>query len=52
MTNLFDYLIERQLSAAVFPVRELWLDVGRHEDLIKANDSFGDGDPSKQAAKW
>jgi dTDP-glucose pyrophosphorylase len=52
MTNLFEYLIERQLPAAVFPVREPWLDVGRHEDLIRANDSFGDGDPSKQAPKW
>lgn len=52
MTNLFEHLIECKLSAAVFPVREPWLDVGRHEDLIKANDSFGDGDPSKQAPKW
>lgn len=41
MTSLFERLLEVNLPAAVFPVREEWLDIGRHEDLAKANDAFG-----------
>lgn len=41
MTSLFERLLEMDLPAAVFPVREEWLDIGRHEDLAKANSEFG-----------
>lgn len=41
MTSLFERLLEMELPTAVFPVREEWLDIGRHEDLVKANDTFG-----------
>lgn len=40
MTSLFERLLEQNLQAAVFPVREHWLDVGRPEDLVKANNGF------------
>lgn len=41
MTSLFERLLEMDLPTAVFPVREEWVDIGRHEDLVKANDAFG-----------
>ncbi|MHB0952149.1 MAG: nucleotidyltransferase family protein [Allorhizobium sp.] len=40
MTSLFERLLEHKLAAAVFPVREQWLDIGRPEDLVRANDGF------------
>lgn len=38
-----DFLLEcvkRQYKVAAFPLREYWLDVGRHEDLEKAHHDF------------
>ena len=36
MPELFETLIENEQEAAVFPIREYWLDVGRFEDLEQA----------------
>lgn len=38
MTTLFEDLIANDMPAAVFPVRENWIDIGRPEDLMRAND--------------
>lgn len=40
MTTLFERLVEGKLSTAVFPLREYWLDVGRHSDLAQATGEF------------
>jgi NDP-sugar pyrophosphorylase family protein len=29
-------------QVAAFPLREMWLDIGRHEDLLRARSKFGD----------
>ena len=46
MTALFDRILEAGYLTAAFPIREYWLDVGRHNDLDQANwefrDVFGD----------
>lgn len=39
MTSLFDSIMEKGFLASAFPVREEWLDVGRPEDLQKANEN-------------
>lgn len=36
MTDLFADLMAEGREASVFPLREYWLDVGRHEDLAQA----------------
>ncbi len=40
MTDLFQILIDDQQQTSVFPVREYWLDIGRHDDLDRANLEF------------
>ncbi|WP_263841479.1 nucleotidyltransferase family protein [Salinibacter sp.] len=40
MTELFEVLIDREVDAAVFPVREYWQDVGQREDLRRANAEY------------
>jgi dTDP-glucose pyrophosphorylase len=40
MTTLFDKLVQGERKTAVFPVREYWLDIGRHSDFEKANGEF------------
>lgn len=37
MTQLFEGLIKQKQKTAVFPIREYWLDIGRLEDLERAN---------------
>jgi dTDP-glucose pyrophosphorylase len=37
MPTLFEALLSENLPTAAFPIREYWLDVGRHGDLEKAN---------------
>jgi len=41
MTDLFELLIEAGHDTAVFPVREYWLDIGRIDDLERANGDIG-----------
>lgn len=41
MTNLFELVVkEESWTATVFPLREYWLDIGRHSDLDCANSDF------------
>jgi dTDP-glucose pyrophosphorylase len=42
MTSLFDRIIDDGLASAAFPIREQWLDVGRPEDLHRANRTIDD----------
>lgn len=42
MTDLFDRTIENGLTTAAFPIHEYWLDVGRLDDLNRANIEFKD----------
>ena len=36
MPTLFEALVQNKMETVVFPIREYWLDVGRHADLEKA----------------
>jgi NDP-sugar pyrophosphorylase family protein len=40
MTSLIERVARENWETAVFPLREYWLDVGRHADLDKANAEF------------
>lgn len=40
MTSLFDMLRVQQVPSAAFPLRERWMDIGRPEDLEKANSTY------------
>lgn len=40
MPVLFERLVERDLRASVFPLREYWMDIGRIEDLEQARNEF------------
>ena len=37
MPDLFNKLLQKKYKTAAFPIREYWLDIGRMEDLVKAN---------------
>jgi len=41
MPMLFETLLARGSEASVFPVREYWLDIGRLDDLERAQSEFG-----------
>lgn len=36
MTTLIDQLMRRELPVASFPIHEYWLDIGQHEDYLRA----------------
>lgn len=40
MTSLIESLIQDGKQTAVFPIREFWLDIGRHEDYQEAAASY------------
>jgi dTDP-glucose pyrophosphorylase len=40
MPDLFSALIARKRTAAVFPIREYWMDIGQMSDLQRARDEF------------
>lgn len=40
MTSLFERIVKENLPTSVFPIREYWLDVGRHADLDQAREDF------------
>jgi dTDP-glucose pyrophosphorylase len=40
MTDLFDKVMDAKWPHAVFPIREYWVDVGRHSDLNRAKVEF------------
>jgi len=37
MTSLFDRIIEKKINTAAYPIHEYWVDIGRMEDLKRAN---------------
>lgn len=41
MPQLFESILKRKEEAAVFPIREYWLDIGRLDDLERAQNEFG-----------
>lgn len=43
MPVLFERIIAQQDTAAVFPLREYWMDIGRMEDLERARTEFAEG---------
>ena len=40
MPHLFEALIRKKMEVAAFPVREYWMDIGRIDDLERAQDDF------------
>lgn len=40
MPALFDMMIEKKLETVAFPIREYWLDIGRKDDLERANGEY------------
>ena len=42
MPAFFDLLGKQDRKVAVFPLREFWLDIGRADDLVRANHVFSD----------
>lgn len=40
MPSLIEILIEQQKKIIAFPVREYWVDIGKHEDLARADKEF------------
>lgn len=40
MPALFETLVQRDRQVVVFPIREYWLDIGRMDDLERANGEF------------
>lgn len=40
MPTLFHLLIEKNAKTAAFPIREYWIDIGRHQDFERAQDEF------------
>ena len=42
MPDLFNALAKQGRHTTVFPIREYWLDVGRHDDFARAAEELGD----------
>lgn len=42
MTSLFDRIISEELDTAAYPIHEYWADIGRMEDLNKANEDYAE----------
>ncbi|GAA5415655.1 UTP--glucose-1-phosphate uridylyltransferase [Paraliobacillus ryukyuensis] len=42
MPTLFQDLIKHNMKTSAFPLREYWLDIGRHDDLKRANSDYFD----------
>jgi NDP-sugar pyrophosphorylase family protein len=54
MNSFFDRLIDLDKTIVAFPVREHWLDIGRPDDLERANNTFsaldgGKGSPNSSS---
>ncbi|WP_419875567.1 nucleotidyltransferase family protein [Candidatus Pristimantibacillus sp. PTI5] len=41
MPSLFASLLEHEIEATIYPIREYWLDIGRIDDFQKANNEYG-----------
>ena len=44
MPDLLDHLLAIQKHVSVFPITEYWLDVGRHDELVRATVDFEKGE--------
>lgn len=42
MPNLFDHLLKNKFGVNAFPIMEYWIDIGRYNDLEKAQKEFKD----------
>lgn len=42
MPSLFDAIAKQGFSANVFPIREYWVDIGKRDDLERANTEYGE----------
>jgi dTDP-glucose pyrophosphorylase len=40
MPNLFDKLLQKQVATTAFPIHEYWVDIGRKDDLERANGDY------------
>lgn len=40
MPTLLTYLVQQKKCVSTFPIREYWLDIGSHENLIQAADDY------------
>ncbi len=40
MPSLIDTIIEKKKKIIAFPIREYWVDIGKHEDLVRADKEF------------
>jgi NDP-sugar pyrophosphorylase family protein len=40
MTSVFEKAVEKGWSTLSFPIREYWMDIGKHEDFERANQDF------------
>ena len=44
MTDLIQWTLDAGRSVVTFPIHEYWLDIGQHEDYIRAQQEFKPGD--------
>ncbi|MFA7254796.1 MAG: nucleotidyltransferase family protein [Candidatus Omnitrophota bacterium] len=51
MPQLFEKAIEQKMNTAGFPIREYWLDIGRIDDLERANQEYPQWNGDKEKAK-
>jgi len=42
MPSLFDAIAKQGFSSNVFPIREYWVDIGKRDDLERANTEYGE----------
>lgn len=42
MTHLFDQMLEQQIKAVVFQIREYWMDIGHKRDFEMADGEYGE----------
>jgi len=42
MTDVFEQLLKSNRPCAAYPIREYWLDIGRHDDFDRANSEIGE----------
>jgi dTDP-glucose pyrophosphorylase len=42
MPELIATLIKREMRVAAFPIREYWIDIGHHDDLLRAQREIGE----------
>ncbi|MNR47298.1 hypothetical protein D3C85_1663820 [compost metagenome] len=40
ITDLMEKVIEKQLKLITYPINGYWLDIGKHEDFLKAQEDI------------